>query len=114
MRVRVLLVVALMAGMAGMVSAQTKPAPKPAAPAAAPAHTPGAGPVIVVETVKGTFEFETFPNEAPRTVEHVVNLVNRRFYNGLRFHRVEPGFVIQAGDPNTRDYTQKDIWGTGG
>ena len=118
MRARVLLVVTLMAGLAAMASAQTKPAPKPApkpaAPAAPAGRTPGAGPVIVVETVKGTFEFETYPNEAPRTVEHIVNLVKKNFYNGLRFHRVEPGFVIQAGDPNTRDYTKKDLWGTGG
>ena len=101
-----------------------KPAPKPVAKPAAPkpvtpattsvAPTPGAGPIVVVETVKGTFEFETYPNEAPRTVEHILNLVKKGFYNGLRFHRVEPGFVIQAGDPNTRDYTKKDIWGTGG
>ena len=89
--------------------------PKPAAPAAAPAQpTPGAGPVIVVETVKGTFEFETYPDQAPRTVEHILALVKRNFYNGLRFHRVEPGFVIQVGDPNTRDYTKKHLWGTGG
>jgi cyclophilin family peptidyl-prolyl cis-trans isomerase len=118
MRARVLLVVSLIAGLAATASAQTKPAQKPAAKPAAPAAparpTPGAGPVIVVETVKGTFEFETYPNEAPRTVEHIVNLVKRNFYNGLRFHRVEPGFVIQVGDPNTRDYTKKDIWGTGG
>jgi peptidyl-prolyl cis-trans isomerase B (cyclophilin B) len=118
MRARVLLVLTLIAGLAAMASAQTKPAPKPApkpaAPAAPAGHTPGAGPVIVVETVKGTFEFETYPNEAPRTVEHIVNLVKKNFYNGLRFHRVEPGFVIQAGDPNTRDYMKKDIWGTGG
>src|SRR5262245_47653982 len=117
MRARVLLVVTLIAGLAAMASAQTKPpakpAPKPAAPAAAK-PTPGAGPVIVVETTKGTFEFETYPNEAPRTVEHVLNLVKKGFYNGLRFHRVEPGFVIQVGDPNTRDYTKKDLWGTGG
>ena len=82
---------------AGAASPRRNP-PAPAAPAPA-APTPGAGPVIVVETVKGTFEFETYPNEAPRTVEHVVNLVKKNFYNGLRFHRVEPGFVIQAGDP---------------
>ena len=94
-------------------------APKPKAPVAAPAPapaqpTPGAGPVIVVETTKGTFEFETYPNEAPRTVEHILALVKRNFYNGLRFHRVEPGFVIQVGDPNTRDYTKKALWGTSG
>jgi len=88
--------------------------PRATAAQAAPARTPGAGPVVVVETAKGTFEFETYPNEAPRTVEHILNLVNKGFYNGLRFHRVEPGFVIQVGDPNTRDYTKKDLWGTGG
>jgi peptidyl-prolyl cis-trans isomerase B (cyclophilin B) len=93
------------------------PRPKPAvtAPATAPVQpSPGAGPVVVVETTKGTFEFETYPNEAPRTVEHVLALVKKNFYNGLRFHRVEPGFVIQVGDPNTRDYTKKNIWGTSG
>ncbi len=89
---------------------QTPPvsAPEPAQP------SPGAGPVVVVETTKGTFEFETYPNEAPRTVEHILALVKKNFYNGLRFHRVEPGFVIQVGDPNSRDYTKKDLWGTGG
>jgi cyclophilin family peptidyl-prolyl cis-trans isomerase len=111
-----------------LLGAQAKPPAKPAThkPAAAtpstaskaatPAGTPtpGAGPVVVVDTSKGTFEFETYPNEAPRTVEHVLNLVKKNFYNGLRFHRVEPGFVIQAGDPNTRDFTKKDLWGTGG
>ena len=111
-----------------LVLAQAKPPSKPAAPkpvapraatgtkTAAPASTPtpGAGPVVVVETSKGTFEFETYPNESPRTVEHVLNLVKKNFYNGLRFHRVEPGFVIQVGDPNTRDFTKKDLWGTGG
>lgn len=94
--------------------APAKPAPAKTAPAPTATPTPGAGPIIVVETVKGTFEFETYPNEAPRTVEHVVNLVKKNFYNGLRFHRVEPGFVIQVGDPNTRDFTKKDLWGTGG
>ena len=94
--------------------APAKPAPAKTTPAPEPAPTPGAGPIVVVETVKGTFEFETYPNEAPRTVEHVLNLVKKNFYNGLRFHRVEPGFVIQVGDPNTRDFTKKDLWGTGG
>jgi cyclophilin family peptidyl-prolyl cis-trans isomerase len=95
--------------------ASKKPAPK-AAPATTPAPAPssGAGPIVVVETSKGTFEFETYPNEAPKTVAHVLALVKKNFYNGVRFHRVEPGFVIQAGDPNTRDYTKRELWGTGG
>jgi len=83
-------------------------APEPAAEA------PTGPPVLVVETVKGTIEIETFPDEAPRTVEHIVELVNRRFYNGLRVHRVEPGFVAQFGDPQTRDMTRRATWGSGG
>jgi cyclophilin family peptidyl-prolyl cis-trans isomerase len=73
--------------------------------------SPGAGPVIVVETEKGTFEFETYPNEAPKTVAHIIELVNKRFYNGLRFHRVVRGFVVQVGDPQTRDMTKRENWG---
>lgn len=73
--------------------------------------SPGAGPVVVFETEKGTFEFETYPNEAPKTVAHIVGLVNKRFYNGLRFHRVVPNFVIQAGDPMTRDMSKEKDWG---
>jgi cyclophilin family peptidyl-prolyl cis-trans isomerase len=90
-------------------------APPPAAQGvAAPKRSPGAGPIIVFETVKGTFEIETYPNEAPKTVEHILALVKRNFYNGLRIHRVEPGFVVQWGDPQTRDVTKRDLWGTGG
>jgi cyclophilin family peptidyl-prolyl cis-trans isomerase len=123
MAVRLLAAIALSLPLAAFAQApgpKPKPAaPKPKAPVAAPAPapaqpTPGAGPVLVVETTKGTFEFETYPNEAPRTVEHILALVKKNFYNGLRFHRVEPEFVIQVGDPNTRDYTKKALWGTSG
>jgi peptidyl-prolyl cis-trans isomerase B (cyclophilin B) len=76
--------------------------------------TPPAGPVLVFETEKGTFEIETYPSIAPKTVAHVVGLVEKRFYNGLRIHRVVPNFVVQLGDPQTRDMTKKDAWGTGG
>ena len=87
----------------------------PAKTAPAPAKTsPGAGPVIVVETEKGTFEFETYPNEAPKTVAHIIGLINKRFYNGQRFHRVIPGFVAQWGEPLTRDMTKEKLWGGGG
>jgi peptidyl-prolyl cis-trans isomerase B (cyclophilin B) len=75
---------------------------------------PAAGPVLVFETVKGTFEIETLPAQAPKTVAYVAGLVGKRFYNGLRIHRVEPKFVVQFGDPLTRDMTKKDLWGTGG
>jgi cyclophilin family peptidyl-prolyl cis-trans isomerase len=96
-------------------AAQTaKPAPSTAKPAAATAATASdAAPIIVVETERGTFEFETYPKEAPKTVAHIVALVKRNFYNGQRIHRVAPNFVIQFGDPNTRDFRLKDQWGSG-
>ena len=75
--------------------------------------SPGAGPVIVLETAKGVIEIETYPDEAPKTVAHVLALIKKNFYNGLRFHRAEPGFVIQIGDPQTRDMTKQATWGTG-
>jgi cyclophilin family peptidyl-prolyl cis-trans isomerase len=71
------------------------------------------GSVIVVETSKGTFEFETFPADAPKTVAHIVALVNRKFYDGQRFHRAIPGFLIQWGDPRSRDSGKEAEWGRG-
>lgn len=84
--------------------------PKPDA-AAKPA---GAGPVLVVETMKGTIEIEMYPADAPKTVAQITALAKRNFYNGLRVHRVVPDFVVQFGDPLTRDMTKKAMWGTGG
>lgn len=121
MSVRILTFVFASVLLAGAVTSAAqappaKPAPaKEPAAAAKPAQTsPGAGPVVVVETEKGTFEFETYPNEAPKTVAHILGLINKRFYNGQRVHRVVPGFVIQMGDPQTRDMTKQAAWGTGG
>ena len=84
-----------------------------AAPAAAP-RPAAAGPILVIDTVKGSIEIQMFPAEAPKTVEHITALAKRNFYNGLRVHRVEPGFVVQFGDPQTRDMTKRDRWGNGG
>jgi cyclophilin family peptidyl-prolyl cis-trans isomerase len=67
----------------------------------------------VVDTSKGVFAFETYPNEAPKTVAHVVGLVRRGFYNGQRIHRMLPGFVVQFGDPQTRDLAKRALWGRG-
>lgn len=72
--------------------------------------SPGAGPVIVLEMAKGNIEFETYPEEAPKTVAQIVGLVKRNFYNGLRFHRAEAG-IVQIGDPQTRNMLMKDYWG---
>lgn len=77
-------------------------------PAAAPA-----GPVVVIETSKGVIEMEMYPEDAPKTVGHILELVKRNFYRGQRFHRVEKNFVVQVGDPQTRDVTKMDQWGKG-
>ena len=70
-------------------------------------------PVIVVETTRGTFEFETYPGEAPKTVAHVVALVKGGFYDGQRVHRALPGFLIQWGDPRSRELARDAEWGRG-
>jgi cyclophilin family peptidyl-prolyl cis-trans isomerase len=73
-----------------------------------------AGPVVVLDTAKGRIELEMYPKEAPKTVEHILALVRRNFYNGQHIHRVAPGFVVQFGDPLTRDLKKRKEWGTGG
>lgn len=54
---------------------------------------------VVIETDKGTIKFELYEEDAPITTANFVELVEREFYDGLTFHRVEPGFVIQGGCP---------------
>jgi cyclophilin family peptidyl-prolyl cis-trans isomerase len=56
-------------------------------------------PVVVMDTNKGTIKIEVFKTEAPITANNFLDLVQRKFYDGLSFHRVEPGFVVQGGDP---------------
>ena len=54
---------------------------------------------ITIETSKGSIVFETYTNDAPKTSENFVTLANKGFYNGVIFHRVISGFMIQGGDP---------------
>ncbi|HJN56693.1 MAG: peptidylprolyl isomerase [Candidatus Woesearchaeota archaeon] len=56
--------------------------------------------IVTVETSKGVIKFELFEDKAPITTKNFIELVGKGFYDGLTFHRVEPGFVIQGGDPN--------------
>jgi cyclophilin family peptidyl-prolyl cis-trans isomerase len=70
-------------------------------------------PALVVETARGTFEVEMFPREAPVTVRHVLALVKAGFYDGQRVHRAMPGFVVQFGDPQTRNESLRHLWGRG-
>ena len=55
--------------------------------------------VAVIKTEKGDIVIEFYPNDAPKHVENFMKLAESGFYNGLTFHRVEPNFVIQGGDP---------------
>lgn len=54
----------------------------------------------LIQTDKGNIKFEIFEKEAPITSKNFIKLAQSGFYNGLKFHRYEPGFVIQGGDPN--------------
>jgi len=55
--------------------------------------------IAIIDTSMGTMEFELFEDKAPITTSHFIDLAQRGFYNGLTFHRVVKGFVIQGGDP---------------
>jgi peptidyl-prolyl cis-trans isomerase B (cyclophilin B) len=70
-------------------------------------------PLIIVETTQGTFGFETYPKEAPASVTHVIELVKAGFYDGQRVHRAVSGFLVQFGDPQTRDLERQWLWGRG-
>ncbi len=63
----------------------------------------------------GTFLIEFFPEDAPNTVHNFLELVESGYYDGIVFHRIIPGFMIQAGDPNTKDPdSNRETWGQGG
>ncbi|MCH8274610.1 MAG: peptidylprolyl isomerase [Armatimonadetes bacterium] len=74
--------------------------------------------VLVTVEGRGTFTIELFPNEAPKTVAHFLGLVRRKFYDGVRFHRIEnvpKPFIMEAGDPLTKTLPLNDARiGTGG
>jgi peptidyl-prolyl cis-trans isomerase B (cyclophilin B) len=68
-----------------------------------------------IETNRGTLTAELYDKEAPKTVENFEKLANAGFYDGVKFHRVIPGFVVQGGDPLSRDLAAGDPRiGTGG
>lgn len=73
---------------------------KPADQATPPADTAAGGDnTMVIETTYGNVEIELFPQDAPKTVARMKELAKQGFFNGLAFHRVVPGFVVQGGDP---------------
>ena len=68
----------------------------------------------IITTKFGDIEVELYSDSAPKTVENFKDLTKKGFYDGLIFHRIVPGFVIQGGDPYTRNTTNRRRWGTGG
>lgn len=70
--------------------------------------------VAVFDTSAGKFVLMFYPEISPKHVENFKSLVGEGFYNGTRFHRCIPGFVIQGGDPFSADLAKANEWGTGG
>ncbi|HSN68676.1 MAG TPA: peptidylprolyl isomerase [Thermoanaerobaculia bacterium] len=66
-----------------------------------------------METSQGTITIRFFPDKAPNHVKNFIDLAESGFYDGVRFHRVIPGFMIQTGDPNSKT-DNRGTWGTGG
>jgi peptidyl-prolyl cis-trans isomerase B (cyclophilin B) len=76
---------------------------------------PAGAPRAIIETRFGEIEIELMPDKAPGHVKNFTDLAKKGFYDGTTFHRVIPGFMIQGGDPNTRDAAgSRSRHGTGG
>ncbi len=88
------------------VAENTAPQPRP--------DTPVITHIALLETSLGTITLGLYGEDAPKTVRNFVELARRGEYNGVLFHRVARNFVIQAGDPLTKDPKQRARWGTGG
>ena len=78
------------------------------------ANTNSTSEVAVITTSEGVMVLEFYPDVAPGHVENFKKLAKKGFYDGTCFHRVIKGFMIQGGDPNTKNENAKDSWGTGG
>jgi cyclophilin family peptidyl-prolyl cis-trans isomerase len=82
----------------------------PGMPAQRPAAPVSANPVVVLETAKGTIEIELFRADAPKSVAHLLALIQKDFYRGFRFHRVTES-LVQIGDPQSRNVRLEANWG---
>lgn len=68
----------------------------------------------ILETNMGTIEIEVFADLTPHTAQNFGELIEDGYYDGVWFHRIIDGFMIQGGDPQTKDTSKRDRWGTGG
>ena len=70
---------------------------------------------VYIGMSEGSFLIELFPEDAPNTVNNFLKLIESGYYDGVVFHRIIPGFMIQVGDPNTKDpESDRSLWGQGG
>ncbi len=69
---------------------------------------------VTIKTNLGNIEIEMFADKAPQTVSNFLKLAESDYYNETKFHRVIKGFMIQGGDPLSKDDSLKNSWGTGG
>src|SRR5215470_19367393 len=74
----------------------------------------GKEPKAIIDTKFGSIEIRFFPDKAPKHVENFITLAKSGFYDKTIFHRVIPDFMIQGGDPNTKDEKDKSRYGMGG
>lgn len=70
--------------------------------------------VATFETNQGTFKIELFEDKMPITAGNFIKLAEEGYFDGIKFHRVIEGFMIQGGDPQTKDDSLQNRWGTGG
>jgi peptidyl-prolyl cis-trans isomerase B (cyclophilin B) len=118
--------IGLTVGIVSLQADEPKPtdAPKPdAAPAAGTSTTAATGKtatpasgkeVAIIKTSAGEMVIEFWTDAAPETIKNFKKLARQGFYDGTLFHRVIKGFMIQGGDPLTKDASAEDRWGTGG
>ncbi|MDH5442655.1 MAG: peptidylprolyl isomerase [Candidatus Nomurabacteria bacterium] len=71
-------------------------------------------PIVTIESTQGQIQIELFTDKTPITAGNFAKLAGDGFYDGTRIHRVMPGFMIQGGDPKSKDAELKSQWGTGG
>ncbi len=83
-------------------------------PNASMSNTKNTAEVAIINTTEGAMVIEFWPDAAPKTVANFKKLAESGFYDGTCFHRVIKGFMIQGGDPLTKDPSKEDAWGTGG
>lgn len=100
--------VGLVAACSGAPSSSVLPA-KPVATAPVETATQTAGPAVRIVTEKGEVTIALSTGKAPKTAANFIKLVEAGFYDGLRIHRVETGFVVQAGDPLTKGLSAKEL-----